>query len=111
MPPGSPLLTGFLDKPKGPLLLLADKGSSAFAAGQASDGRDVDDDASIVGLWQFVFTSKGNDVAPFLIHDGDPLDAGYAQWHSDKTEIMNSSRDPATSSFCLGTWKQVGNRT
>jgi hypothetical protein len=46
----------------------------------------------------------GQDVAPFLIKDGDQLDAGYAQWHSDETEIMNSSRDPrrATSASAHG---------
>ncbi len=114
----SPAVAGCVDpasllsqRARTPLLLLPDKGSSAFAGGHSSVESDFDEDASIVGLWQFVFTSKGNDVAPFLIHDGDPLDAGYAQWHSDRTEIMNSSRDPATSNFCLGTWKQVGNRT
>jgi hypothetical protein len=85
--------------------------SPAFAEEHGSSGSDFDDDASIVGLWQFVFASNGNDVAPFFIHDGDPLDAGYAQWHSDQTEIMNSSRDPATSNFCLGAWKRTGNRT
>ena len=41
---------------------------------------------------------------------GARLDAGYAQWHSDETEIMNSGRDPATSNFCLGAWKSVGKR-
>ena len=87
------------------------KGSS-FNEGQRSVGRDFDDDddASIVGLWQFVFASEGNNVAPFFIPDNAPLDAGYAQWHSDETEIMNSGRDPATSNFCLGTWKRIGNR-
>jgi hypothetical protein len=29
------------------------------------------------------------------------IDAGFAQWHSDGTEIMNSHA-PATSNFCLG---------
>lgn len=66
---------------------------------------------SIVGLWQFTFTSQGNNVAPLFIPDGAPLDAGYTQWHSDQTEIMNSSRDPATSNFCLGTWDSTGPRT
>jgi hypothetical protein len=72
--------------------------------------RVSDKDAAIVGLWQVSFTSKGNDVPPFNIPDGAPLDAGYAQWHSDGTEIMNSSRDPATSSFCLGVWQAQGSR-
>ncbi len=66
---------------------------------------------SIVGLWQFTFSSVGNDVEPLNIPDQALLDSGYAQWHSDGTEIMNSSRDPATSNFCLGVWKKIGVRT
>jgi hypothetical protein len=65
---------------------------------------------SIVGMWQVTFLSKGNDVAPFFIPDNAPLDQGYAQWHDDGTEIMNSSRDPATSSFCLGVYQAAGSR-
>ena len=66
------------------------------------------DQAPIVGLWQFRFISEGNEGAPPFIKDGTPLDQGYAQWHSDGTEIMNSSRDPVTGSFCLGTWAPSG---
>jgi hypothetical protein len=74
-------------------------------------GSSSENSASIVGLWQFTFVSEGNNVAPFFIPDGAILDAGYAQWHSDGTEIMNSSRDPATSSFCLGVWQGEGGRS
>jgi hypothetical protein len=63
----------------------------------------------IVGLWQFTFTSTGN--AGLGIPDGAALDQGYAQWHSDGTEIMNSGRDPVTGSFCLGTYSNDGKRT
>jgi hypothetical protein len=70
-----------------------------------------DDSPSIVGLWQVTFISEGNNVQPFLIPDGAPLDQGYAQWHSDGTEIMNSGRDPVTSNFCLGVWTTVGRQT
>ncbi|HLJ24495.1 MAG TPA: hypothetical protein VKT71_10350 [Candidatus Acidoferrales bacterium] len=74
------------------------------------DDRDRDRDATIVGLWKFSFTAKGNagNPAPFNPPDGATLDAGYVQWHSDRTEIMNSGRDPASSSFCLGVWKSTG---
>jgi hypothetical protein len=55
--------------------------------------------ASIVGLWKVTFTSNGTMV-----------DWGYAQWHSDGTEIMNSGgRAPATQNFCLGVWEKTGN--
>ena len=57
---------------------------------------DSDDDP-IVGFWRSKFIIGGN-----------VTDAGFSQWHSDGTEILNSARPPATSSFCLGVWKKVG---
>ena len=69
---------------------------------QVSDGNAV-----ITGLWKFSFTAKGNDNIP----DGAPIDAGYATWHADGTEIMNSGRAPMTGSFCMGAWKQTGDRS
>ena len=67
------------------------------------NGEHVD---AIVGLWHVKF------VLPV---PGTPqtttIDAGYAAWHADGTEIMNSgSRPPSTSSFCLGVWEKVGER-
>jgi hypothetical protein len=56
-------------------------------------------DASIVGFWRVDFTADGADK---------PFDSALVQWHSDGTEIMNSSRDPRTQSFCLGVWKKTG---
>jgi hypothetical protein len=53
---------------------------------------------TIVGLWSFTFTA-GRQVVDF----------GYAQWHADGTEIINSgSHHPATGNFCLGVWRQTG---
>ena len=63
--------------------------------------------ASIVGFWKVTFVAKNNANIP----DGTVIDAGYAQWHSDGTEITNSSRPPATQSFCLGVWKKSGPST
>jgi hypothetical protein len=63
-------------------------------------------DEAIVGMWQVTFTAKGNGTAG--PPDGTPIDAGYASWHSDGTELMNSGRDPSTSSFCMGVWKRIG---
>ena len=34
-----------------------------------------------------------------------------ATWHADGTEIMNSGRAPMTGSFCMGAWKQTGDRS
>jgi len=60
-----------------------------------------------VGFWHVKFVSKGSAGIP----DGAEVDAGYSQWHSDGTEIMNSAgRSPITSNFCLGVWTKVGER-
>jgi hypothetical protein len=61
---------------------------------------------TVVGFWRVTLTSKGNTA--FGIPDGAVLDKGFAQWHNDGTEIMNSNRQPLTGSFCLGVWKKVG---
>ena len=55
-------------------------------------------EAGIVGMWRFV-----------LVSGGAVVDDGYAQWHSDGTEIQNSGlHAPDTGNFCLGVWQQVG---
>jgi len=79
-------------------------GGSAYLL-NVTDGRDNN---SVVGMWRFTFTSQGNTGAPLFIPDGAVLDHGFAQWHSDGTEITNSNRRPSTGSFCLGVWKRVG---
>src|SRR5262245_26748918 len=68
---------------------------------------DDNDRAPIVGLWKIQFIlpgagPRGEDVV---------IDDGYATWHSDGTELMNSSRPPITGSFCMGVWKRTGRRT
>jgi len=68
-----------------------------------SDSGDSDE-RGIVGFWKVTFVAEGNPDIP----DGTVIDFGYAQWHGDRTEIMNSSRPPATGNFCLGVWKGVG---
>ncbi len=63
--------------------------------------------APIVGFWHVKFISKGTGFIP----DGTVVDMGFSQWHSDGTEILNSSRPPATSNFCLGVWGKTGAST
>jgi hypothetical protein len=58
----------------------------------------------IVGFWKATLVSEGSPGIP----DGTVIDAGFAQWHSDGTEILNSSRPAASSNFCLGIWKKTG---
>jgi hypothetical protein len=68
---------------------------------------EADEDSAIVGFWHVKFLSEGTEGIP----NGAEIDAGYSQWHSDGTEIMNSGgRSPITSSFCLGTWEKVGDK-
>jgi hypothetical protein len=72
-----------------------------------------DDDAAkseptIVGTWKEHWISEGSNGIP----DGAEVDAGYAQWHSDGTEINNSGlRTPMTGNVCLGEWIKTGERT
>jgi hypothetical protein len=61
----------------------------------------------IVGFWKAKFTSEGSTGIP----DGAVVDSPFVQWHSDNTEIMNSTRVPATQSFCLGVWQRTGHST
>jgi hypothetical protein len=59
---------------------------------------NADHDNSIVGLWSVQFFAGGN-----------MIDFGYAAWHRDGTEIMNSGgRAPSTQNFCLGVWAKTG---
>jgi hypothetical protein len=68
--------------------------------------------ASIVGLWKVQFVSLGNVSHSPSIPDGAVIDFGYAQWHSDGTEILNSGgHAPATGNFCLGVWGTTGFQT
>jgi hypothetical protein len=54
----------------------------------------------IVGMWRVQLTDGTNII-----------DQAISQWHSDGTEVMNSSRNPETQSFCLGVWEKVGAST
>jgi hypothetical protein len=65
-----------------------------------SDDEGWPGNAGIVGMWRF----------QLLGPDGTTVvDDGYAQWHSDGTEIQNSGvHAPDTSNFCLGVWQRVG---
>jgi len=59
-----------------------------------------DETDPIVGMWRVKLTT------------GDQtIDEAISQWHGDGTEIMNSSRNPETQSFCLGVWQNAGNST
>jgi hypothetical protein len=76
-----------------------------LVSGHEPDGDS--DLAPIVGLWKFKFVSKDSRGIP----DDTVIDEGYATWHSDGTEIMNSGRAPMTSNFCMGVWKKTRRST
>ena len=63
---------------------------------------------SIVGTWKEKWISEGSEGIP----DGTEVDAGYAQWHSDGTEMQVSGmRAPLTGDVCVGEWIKTGART
>ena len=63
---------------------------------------------TIVGTWKEHWISEGSDGIP----DGVEIDAGYAQWHSDGTEInVSGLRAPLSGDVCLGEWIKTGPRT
>jgi hypothetical protein len=65
-------------------------------------------DPTIVGTWKEHWISEGSEGIP----DGTEVDAGYAQWHSDGTEInVSGLRAPLTGDVCLGEWAKTGART
>jgi hypothetical protein len=80
------------------------------STGELSSGRVVlasaveGPGARIVGFWKVKFVSKGTPGIP----DDAVIDNGFAQWHADGTEIMNSSRVPATGNFCMGVFEMSG---
>ncbi len=70
------------------------------------DDNGWSDQSGIVGMWRFILTTPGPNNTTVVVDDG------YAQWHSDGTEIQNSGlHAPMTSNFCLGVWKQVAHNS
>jgi len=97
---------GSLQLPKGKTSIQPQswRGAGGVAAFSLLLASDHESDEPIVGFWKVTAVAKGNPDIP----DGVVLDNAYTQFHSDGTEITNSSRPPVTSSFCLGVWKKVG---
>ena len=62
---------------------------------------------TIVGFWRVDLVSEGTPGIP----DGTVIDNSLVQWHEDGTELMNSSRPPATGSFCMGVWEKAEHAT
>jgi hypothetical protein len=61
---------------------------------------EKEEDATIVGLWDVKF-----------IVDGQVVDEGFDQYHSDGLEILNDSVPPITGNVCLGVYAKTGAST
>lgn len=68
---------------------------------------DEEKDISIVGMWHAVFIQETVDNMP-VPHT--VFDNSVVVFHSDGTEIMNSSRPAQDGNFCLGVWSKTGTR-
>jgi hypothetical protein len=58
-------------------------------------------------MWHVVFTAHKVNGDP-VPDPGMEIDNSIVVWHSDGTEIMNSSRPAQDGNFCLGVWKKTG---
>jgi hypothetical protein len=77
-------------------------------AALTNDEAATPSEPSMVGTWKEKWISEGSEG----IKDGTEVDAGYAQWHSDGTEInISGLRAPLTCDVCLGEWIKTGART
>jgi len=79
----------------------------------ASDDRDrpIPPEPSIVGMWHVTFSALTQNGESIPVPGGVVIDNSIAVWHSDGTEIMNSSRSAQDGNFCLGVWECTGVRT
>jgi len=68
--------------------------------GTAAVPQPSNDARSITGLWDLKFIAEGQIV-----------DEGFDQYHSDGTEILNDTPPPSTGNVCLGVWAKTGSRT
>ena len=77
-------------------------------AALTNDEASTPSEPSMVGTWKEKWISEDSEG----IKDGTEVDAGYAQWHSDGTEInISGLRAPLTGDVCLGEWIRTGART
>lgn len=108
MVPGAVGQCGLSTKPIKPMAWhLQYGGARPMLLRTAFDDNDQDE-PSIVGMWHVVFTAhsmNGQSIPDTVI------DNSLVVWHSDKTEIMNSSRPAQDGNFCLGIWERTGKRT
>lgn len=84
-------------------------GARLSRAGYPAAAQDlVNPFAPIVGMWHVHLIVASTSGIPSPPPPGAEVDAGYQQWHSDGTEMLNSGRPAANTNFCMGVWEQVG---
>ena len=81
------------------------------AGSPAGQANLLDALAPIVGMWHVHLVVASTTGIPNPPPPGAEIDAGFQQWHSDGTEMLNSGRPAANTNFCMGVWEQVGLRT
>lgn len=86
---------------------------AAYGGGQFGVGGPFAVDTTIVGMWHVHLVSGAVSGATGVLLPpvGVEIDAGFQQWHSDGTEMLNSARPAANTNFCMGVWEQTGPRT
>lgn len=72
---------------------------------------DDEREPAIVGMWHVIFTAQTQNGEPIPVKGGVVIDNSVVVWHSDGSEIMNSSRPAQDGNFCLGVWERTGRRT
>jgi len=87
-------------KSKQPALAFSIQGKEDRATEQKESIESAADASSIVGLWD----------VQFLV-DGQVVDEGFDQYHSDGTEVLNDTPPPAAGSVCLGIYVKTGKRS
>jgi hypothetical protein len=75
-------------------------GAAKVIAESRSDPGAAEDTPTITGLWDLQF-----------IADGQVVDEGFDQYHSDGTEILNDTPPPSAGNVCLGVWAKTGGLT
>lgn len=106
--PGAGAQCGLLNKPIKPMSWSPQyQGAlpSLLRTAFGDEGRKPSE-PSIVGMWHVVFTGQTMSGGDYTLPE--PFDNSVVVWHSDGTEIMNSSRPAQDGNFCLGVWKQTG---
>ena len=101
--PGAFAACGFPTRPIKPMAWHPQNGTALLEHAAFDQGSPND---PIVGMWHVLFKAQTMSGQPF----SGVIDNAVVVWHSDGTEIMNSSRPAQDGNFCLGVWARTGER-